>query len=331
MKKTKNSIKIFAVLIICFSFIITASAADSLVPLGNSVGIAITSDGAMVTGLLEDMVQNPCKEAGIEPGDVIKSVDGKEVHTNVALKKAVEQSGGKPIKIEYLRDGKTYSVTVTPQKCDSGEYIIGVRIRDGIAGVGTMTYYDPKDGSFGALGHGVSDSETNVLMPIEDGYLLHSSVASVKKGKVQNPGELIGEYNTHESFADIKTNTDCGIFGKIRKGEEPQNISGMPVAKKDEIKRGEATILSNIEGTEVKEYAVEITSIYFDGEKTKNMMIRVTDPVLLEKTGGIVRGMSGSPIIQDGKIVGAITHVLVNNPTKGYAIFIENMLAEAAE
>ncbi|MBQ9986231.1 MAG: SpoIVB peptidase [Oscillospiraceae bacterium] len=330
MQKTKNSIKIFAAVIICFSFIITASAANELIPLGHTTGIVLSSDGAMVVGFSDTTLPSPCKAAGIKVGDVIKSIGGVPVHSNGDLRKAVLASSGKELTVEYLRDGKLCSAQITPQKGENGEYVIGVMIRDGLAGIGTMTYYDPETKTYGALGHGVSDGETNVLIPIEDGSLLNSTVADVKKGKPGSPGELIGEYEPKNSFADIKKNTDCGIFGKI--SNEAKLGEGMkyPVAAKEEIKRGAATILSNIEGDEVREYSVEITSIYFDGEKTKNMLVRVTDPELLAKTGGIVRGMSGSPILQNGKLVGAVTHVLVNDPKKGYAIFIENMLDAAA-
>ena len=330
MQKTKNSIKIFAAVIICFSFIITASAANELIPLGHTTGIVLSSDGAMVVGFSDTTPPSPCKAAGIKVGDVIKSIGGVPVHSNGDLRKAVLASSGKELTVEYLRDGKLCSAQITPQKGENGEYVIGVMIRDGLAGIGTMTYYDPETKTYGALGHGVSDGETNVLIPIEDGSLLNSTVADVKKGKPGSPGELIGEYEPQNSFADIKKNTDCGIFGKI--SNEAKLGEGMkyPVAAKEEVKRGAATILSNIEGDEVREYSVEITSIYFDGEKTKNMLVRVTDPELLAKTGGIVRGMSGSPILQNGKLVGAVTHVLVNDPKKGYAIFIENMLDAAA-
>lgn len=331
MHKTKNSIKIFAaVIIICFSFIITASAASELVPLGHTTGIKLLSDGAIVVGLSEDLGENPCRAAGIAPGDVIKSIDGKSIHLNSELKAAVEKCDGKSLKIEYARDGKTETAEVTPVKNESGEYVLGIWIRDSVAGIGTLTYYDPETKTYGALGHGISETDTNLLIPIERGALMKSRVTDVKRGSAGNPGELVGDYDLSHDFADIKKNTESGIFGKMTDTAEFDSMKRYPIADKNEIKRGKATILANIEGDAVKEYEIEITSIYFDGEKTKNMLVRATDPELLEKTGGIVRGMSGSPIIQDGKLIGAITHVLVNNPQKGYAIFIENMLAETA-
>ncbi|MBQ2840463.1 MAG: SpoIVB peptidase [Oscillospiraceae bacterium] len=330
MQKIKNSFNFFAVIIICFSLIITAAATDSLVPLGHTTGIKLDAGGAIVIGMSEDVDSNPCRSAGISEGDVIKSINGKRVYSNSDLKNAVLGCEGNPLKIEYVRNGKTETAEVTPTKNESGEFVLGIWIRDSIAGIGTLTYYDPETRKYGALGHGVSDSDTNLLIPIERGSLMNSTVAGVKRGSPGNPGELIGEYDLSHDFADIKKNTESGIFGTVSDFSAFENMKTYPVAKREEIHRGKATILSNLEGDKIEEYQIEITSIYFDGEKTKNMLIRATDPRLIEKTGGIVRGMSGSPILQDGKIVGAVTHVLVNDPKKGYAIFIENMLSEAA-
>ncbi len=330
MQKIKKSIKIFAVFIISLSFIITARAADSLIPLGHTTGIKLLSDGAIVTELMDEISDNPCRAAGIAPGDVIKSVDGSPIHSNEELKRAVTGCNGRGIAVEYERNGEVKSATITPVKSSEGEYLLGIRIRDSVAGIGTLTYYDPQTQTYGALGHGVSEGDTNVLIPTQRGALMKSKVESVVRGTPGKPGELRGEYDFKYDFADITKNTESGIFGKIKDCTEFEGMTAYPVASKNEIKRGRATILSNVEGDEVKEYEIEITSIYFDGEKTKNMLVRATDPELISKTGGIVRGMSGSPIIQDGKLVGAITHVLVNNPQKGYAIFIENMLDAAA-
>ncbi|MBR5543194.1 MAG: SpoIVB peptidase [Oscillospiraceae bacterium] len=331
MKKIKKQTKIFAALLLAFLFVIPVSAAGiELVPLGHTAGIRVSSSGAIVIALSENMAENPCRAAGIAPGDVIQSVDGKEIATNRDLHDAVVKSGGKEITVEYLREGMKCTCAVTPKKNSEGEYAIGVLIRDGVAGIGTMTYFDPQTKTYGALGHGISDSDTSILIPAREGALLPSEVSDVVKGKAGTPGELRGEYDISHEFATIDKNTDSGIFGKV--SDETALFlknKSYAVADKSEIKRGAATILSNIEGDEVKEYEIEITAISKDGEKTKNMLISATDPELLSKTGGIVRGMSGSPILQNGKIVGAVTHVLVNDPTKGYAIFIENMLNAA--
>ena len=331
MKKIKNFKKVFVAFLVALSLLITVSAVDSLVPLGHTAGIKLSSRGAMVVSLATSDADNPCRLAGIGPGDIIRSVDEKEISGNRDLREIVLKCEGKSLSVEYQRGEETKKCTITPRLGDNGEYSIGVFIRDSIAGIGTMTYYDPETKSYGALGHGVCDGETNSIIPVDHGSLMGSSVREVKQGKSGQPGELCGDYEAKDEFATIEKNTNSGIFGKV-KNEESLHIGreAYPVAKKDEIKKGKATILSNIEGDGVCEYEIEITAISKNGEKTKNMMIRAVDPKLLSKTGGIVRGMSGSPIIQNGKIVGAVTHVLVNDPTRGYAIFIENMLDAAA-
>ena len=326
MKNLKISSKILAVVIISLSLIISASAADSLIPLGHTTGIAISSEGAVVIGFSEDLSLNPAKNAGIAPGDIIKKVEDKQIFSNSDLIAAVEESHGKPLTIEYIRNGKTNTAKLCPAQAEDGKFVLGLWVRDAVAGIGTLTYLNPDDNSYGALGHGISDSKTNTLVPLRDGELFLSTVQSVKKGKAGEPGELIGSYDTSKTFASIAKNMEAGIFGKIKNPDFLRGDGALPIAKHTDIKKGEATILSNVEGDEVKEYKIEIMNIYHGGENTKNMLIRATDPELIEKTGGIVCGMSGSPIIQDGKIVGAVTHVLVNDPTKGYGIFIENML-----
>lgn len=330
MKNFKISSKILVAIIISLSLIISASAVDSLVPLGHTTGISISAEGAVVVGFSEDLTPNPAKDAGLAPGDIIRKIENKKITRNSDVLSAVLESQGNPVTIEYVRNGKTHTATATPTKDEEGTFLLGLWVRDSVAGIGTLTYLDPEDNSYGALGHGISDSKTNTLIPLSDGELFYSTVESVKKGKSGEPGELVGSFDTENSFAFITKNTEAGIFGKIKNPDLLRGDGALPIAKRGEIKKGEATILSNVEGDEVKEYKIEIMHIYHGGEATKNMLIRATDPALLEKTGGIVCGMSGSPIIQDGKLVGAVTHVLVNDPTKGYGIFIENML-EAAE
>lgn len=325
----KKSKFLFAAIAILLSFAISAGAVDALIPLGRTTGINLSSDGAMVVSYSENINPNPAKTAGIAPGDIILRVGERKIFSNRELVEEVSKSDGNPLVFEYSRNGKTHTATVTPAKTDDG-YAVGIWVRDGIAGIGTLTYLNPEDNSYGALGHGISDTETNTTIPIRQGSLMPSSVSGVKKGRAGEPGELHGTFDLNSSFATIDKNSVCGIFGKVTDTSYFQKTDAIPLAKRGEIKRGPAKILSNIDGEEVCEYDIEICGIYFDGEKTKNMLIRATDPRLLEKTGGIVCGMSGSPIIQNGKLVGAVTHVLVNDPTNGYGIFIENMLAEAA-
>ena len=328
MKNFKISSKIFVALILSLALTLSAAAADSLIPLGHTTGISISSDGAVVIGFSEDVAPNPAKAAGLLEGDIIKSANGRKILSNSDLISAVTESGGESITIEYIRNGKTHTAKAAPKKSEDG-FVLGVWVRDSVAGIGTLTYLNPEDNSYGALGHGISDSKTNTLIPLRGGELFPSTVQSVKRGKSGEPGELRGNFDASKTFASIIKNTDEGIFGKVTDASVLKKNKPYPIAKRGEVRRGEATILSNVEGDEVKEYKIEIMNIYHGGEATKNMLIRATDPELLEKTGGIVCGMSGSPILQDGKIVGAVTHVLVNDPTKGYGIFIENMLDAA--
>ena len=321
----KKSKILFAAIAILLTLAVSASAVDALIPLGRTTGINLSSDGAMVISHSENINPNPAKSAGIAPGDVILRVGERKIFSNSDLVDEVLKSGGNPLVFEYSRNGKTHTATVIPTKTDDG-YAVGIRVRDSIAGIGTLTYLNPEDNSYGALGHGISETETNIVIPVRQGYLMPSSVSGVKKGRAGEPGELQGTFHLDSPIATIEKNSVCGIFGNITDSSYFENTNAIPLAKRAEIKRGPAKILSNIEGEEVCEYDIEIIGIYFDGEKTKNMLIRATDPRLLEKTGGIVCGMSGSPIIQNGKLVGAVTHVLVNDPTKGYGIFIENML-----
>ncbi len=328
--KRKNfSIKFAFLFLIALSLIITAYAADTLVPVGHTAGIRLHLSGAVIVDV-SDIPENPASKAGLATGDIIKKIDGKEINSNEEVRDVVRNSEGKELSIEYERGGKTRFAKVTPVKGEDGEYMIGLVIRSSIAGIGTVTYYDPETKTYGALGHGITEADTNVRVPVGDGALMKSTVSDVKRGEKGKPGELCGEYDTSVNFADIEKNSDCGIFGKVSDGEAFRGMKEYPIARKDEIRRGKVKILTNIDGDKVSEFEAEITNIYFDGEKTKNMLIHVTDEKLLEKTGGIVRGMSGSPIIQNGKLIGAVTHVLVNDPTRGYGIFIENMINAAA-
>ncbi len=306
-----------------------ALEADHLIPIGHTTGIKMYSEGAIVIGTsavpTDKGNSNPAE--GIAPGDVITKVNGAAIENSEEFRDKVRQSGGKPIKLTVLKDGKEKQFSLTPVKDTDGEYKLGLWVRDSMAGIGTITFYDPESNTFGALGHGICDTETGVLIPFKEGSVMESTVEDVKPGQVGEPGELKGNYNLKEDYGLLLNNTDCGIFGKVLQKKEFLNKNPLPVAENDEVKCGPATILSNIDGDDVREYQIEIAKIYPSNENdTKNMMIKICDKKLIEKTGGIVQGMSGSPIIQNGKIVGAVTHVLVNDPTRGYGIFIENML-----
>ncbi len=274
----------------------------------------------MVTGF-ED--HSTAREAGLKKGDVILSVNGKIIHTIQELRDGVNE---KQILLKVSRKGKEHTFQVEPNETSEGRKI-GVYIRDSMAGIGTVTYYDPETGNFGALGHGVNDTDADVLLPLEAGVVVPSSVTGIEKGKCGEPGELKGMFNIHKILGSVNQNTDFGIFGKLRELPKGKTVT---TAETHEIRTGAATILSNIQGAQVQSYSVEILKIYTNSDGSgKDMLLQVKDEELLKKTGGIVQGMSGSPIIQDGKLVGAVTHVLVNDPTRGYGIFIENMLHAA--
>ena len=236
-------------------------------------------------------------------------------------------SGGE-ITLRVLRGDKTMQFAVTPSAGKNGGEL-GVWLRDGMAGLGTVSFYDPATGLYGALGHAVNDIDTGVLIPVRDGEIMAAEVSGVVRGECGKPGELLGSFDSDAELGSIETNCTSGIFGQLDRNCSIAGGCALEMAQRHEIMVGEATVLAGVDGT-VREYAVEISRIYPGETGGRDLLITVTDPALIEKTGGIVQGMSGSPIIQDGKLVGAVTHVLVNDPTRGYGIFIENML-EAAE
>ena len=290
---------------------------NMLVPGGNTVGIKLYSKGLVITGF-EDA--SAAREAGLKKGDVILAVDGEIIHTAQNLRDKLD---GEPVILSVLRKGREERFRVKPDDRKIGAYI-----RDSMAGIGTVTYYDPETGSFGALGHGVNDMDAEVILPLEAGVVVSSSVSEIKKGKCGEPGELKGVFDVHKILGSVERNTEMGIFGKLK---EPLNGKPLPLADEEEIETGAAVIFSNITGTQVQSYSVEILKLYpQDDGDGKDLLLKVTDKELLSQTGGIVQGMSGSPIIQDGKLVGAVTHVLVNSPDTGYGIFIENMLDAAS-
>lgn len=305
-----------------------------VVPVGRAVGIRLFSDGVMVVGFSQIPAADgnvvPAKSCGLREGDVITHINAAEVDTIEEVQAELEKIGGEEMSIRAVRDGKTVQVTAQAVKCSTdGSYKLGAWLRDSMAGIGTVTYYDPESGEFGALGHGINDIDTAILMPLERGGVLSASVTDVKKGKKGEPGELHGEFDTSLDIGELWANTSSGIFGVLNR-----NISTgetVEVADFDEIKPGKAVICSNIAGTETKMYEVEITKIFSHADDGRDMMIKVTDPELLNATGGIVQGMSGSPILQNGKLIAAVTHVLVGDPTQGYAISAQRMMETGAE
>ena len=296
-----------------------SAAPETVIVGGNIIGLKIKSDGVAIVEFTHAAPQ----KAGLKRGDVLQKIDDKTVRSASDVVQAVQSSDGRPLKLTVLRGSETKNFTLAATQSAEGKKL-GILVRDEITGVGTVTYYNPEDGTFGALGHGISDGST--LMPVREGDVLPSQVAAVTKGRSGDPGCLQGTVCGREKSGEILKNTPQGIFGTI---EQPQGKE-MPVAAVSEIRTGKAQIISNVHGNDVRYYDVQILALYPNERNDRNLLLKVTDPDLLHETGGIVQGMSGSPIIQDGKLVGAVTHVLINDPTMGYGIFIENMLNAAA-
>ena len=312
---------------------VEAAVSRKVIPLGKAVGIKLFSDGVLVVGLspveTEAGSSYPGRDCGLKAGDVITHINGGEVDTIEEVQALVAQQEGEPLTIEAVRGQRQLQLTVAAVENSQGVYQLGVWLRDSMAGIGTMTFYDPSSGVFGALGHGINDVDTAMLMPLESGSIMPATVDQVKKGASGQPGELHGQFDLTRDLGTLYANTNLGIFGQMPKETVGSAVEPVEVARRDQVETGPATILSNIRGDEVEEFEIKITHLYPDGDGTRSMMVEVTDPELLAATGGIVQGMSGSPILQNGRLVGAVTHVLVNDPARGYGILAENMLKQA--
>lgn len=290
-----------------------------VVPCGTPFGIKVKSDGVMV---IETAERSPAARAGIKAGDVIVSVNGREVFTNSEIDEAVQLSEERT-EIILRRNGGELSVRLVPER-NGGALRIGAWVRDSAAGIGTLTFLDPDSLAFGGLGHAVSDATTGGAVPLRSGEITSAEIYDVIKGKEGCAGELCGTIPPNSDIGELAGNTAAGVFGRLC---EPLEGERVPVAFRQEVKTGAATILTTVDGDAPREYSIEIERInLLDLNGSKGMVIRITDGELLEKTGGIVRGMSGSPIIQNGMLVGAVTHVLVSDPARGYAVFAESML-----
>ena len=308
-----------AVLVVVYSM--PAQAARLLVPVGEVVGLSL-SEGTVTVAAFHEDFGAAAREAGVQIGDEIVSLDGRAVDSAQDLYDALKRSGG-TVTVCLRREGRDRQVRLQPAATAEGPRL-GVYIREGVTGIGTVTWYDPSRGTFGALGHGISDSR-GTLAPMDSGWVYEAAVESVKKGRCGEPGQLRGAVRSQTPAGRLSANTAFGVFGSGAKwtGE------ALPAAEPGQVREGKAQILSNVTGDEIALYDVRILKCRPDGDG-RDLVLEVTDPALLEATGGIVAGMSGSPIIQDGKLVGAVTHVLVNDPTRGYGIFIENMLTAAS-
>ena len=310
---------------------VPAAAAD-LIPMGQAVGIEAAADGLLISGFTEvetpEGAVSPAKDAGLRVGDVISTVDGKRVTTAEDLQEALASAGEQAV-VRVNRGGLEKRCTVHFAFPEGGGAQMGVMLRDGITGIGTVTYCDPATGAYGALGHGVTDEESGALLPIKDGTLTRADISGVKSAGDGAAGSLLGSFADGESFGDVEENTVFGIFGALTETPALQCVETLSDA---EIQPGPAVIRSTLSGGEVREYDVTIDRVYRENGCTR-FLLTVTDEALLSEAGGIVQGMSGSPILQDGKLAGAVTHVLLEDSTRGYGVSIDTMLnaAQTAE
>ena len=311
--------------------------ATKLVPLGMTIGVRINTDGVMVlgTGPVHGADGNTSKpsDGKLLAGDLIVTVNNVPVKSKEALEQMVAESKG-DLYVLVRRDGAEVLLTITPALSAADNTLrMGAWVRDSTKGIGTLTFYDPETKRFGALGHGIMDVDTKLLMSVKDGMIMPSTVTSVKRGARGAPGELEGVVESTRVLGTVTENGTSGIFGRLAQNDtEPFSAEAIPAATRNQIQTGPATILTNAVDNRVQAFDIRIENINrFVTDETKSMVIRITDPALLAVTGGIVQGMSGSPILQNGKIVGAVTHVFVQDPTKGYGIFIEYMLANLFE
>ena len=302
-----------------------AETERKLIPGGGVFGIRISCDGVLVVGFREG--GSAGSDAGLRAGDLIVSVNGRKIGTVEELTDAVANSGGRPLSLSAVWEEETLPLTVTPARYDGGEWQLGIFVRDNAAGIGTVTFVDPETGAFGGLGHAIGDGKTGKPIRLKNGTVTGVILDGIKRGKTGEPGELRGMLRPG-GIGVVESNTECGVFGRFSEIPEGKAI---PVAAPDEVREGEATILCTLKNGSVGEYAVEIGDLGSKTGCTRCFSVKVTDPALLALTGGIVRGMSGSPILQNGRLIGAVTHVMVGDPTRGYGIYLDSMLRAMEE
>lgn len=326
LKKFKKSI----FLLLLFLFIIPINVfaySDKIIVGGQNIGISLNSKGVLIVGTYEVNGTSPAKEAGLKTGDIIEKINGNKISNIEQMATEINKVKEEKISLTYLRDNKEKETTLNLYKDENNIYKTGLYVKDSVTGIGTLTFIDPNTKIFGALGHEIQEQATGKIFEIKDGTIFSSEVTDVVPSSDGSPGEKRAEYNKEDVTGEVKENTTQGIFG-----EYTAEISGgktYNVAEPSEIKKGNAKILTVLNGTEVKEYEINITQINSEKQKNKNFVFEIIDKELLNKTNGIIQGMSGSPIIRGDNIIGAVTHVVIDNPHKGYGIFITNMLEEA--
>lgn len=306
-----------------------------LIPCGTPFGIKLLTDGVIVVEVssfeTKNGISSPAYDAGIRTGDIVKSINGKKVCSNEDIEKIISESNGEKMQFNIVRDNQTKKINVIPELCETdNSYRIGLWVRDSSAGIGTLTFYNPENEVFAGLGHPVCDVDTGEILPLLKGEVVEAEINGIKKGKAGHPGELLGSFTINSAIGTLDINNINGLYGHLSVDKFENHA--VPLGMRQEIKIGKAYIYTTIDGNAPQKYEITIEKIdYNESQQCKNMIIKVTDKELLEKTGGIVQGMSGSPIIQNDKLVGAVTHVFVNNPTKGYAIFADTMYETSFE
>lgn len=294
-----------------------------LVPCGEPFGVKLITDGVMVVGLQDNSGKCAARESGIKKGDVIMSINGKSVGSNEDVGELISQSGGKSCKLIIMRDGKQKEIDLVPDSIN-GQYKAGMWVRDSSAGIGTMTFYDKSTGLFGGLGHPICDADIKTPLPLSQGKTGEVKLTEYSKSKSGSPGWLSGDFVNSSNTGTVYVNSDCGVFGELYSPPKTDHDE-VPLGFRQEIQNGEAEIYTSIDNTGPKKYKIRISGIDLTGNASHDFDIEVIDSGLLEKTGGILQGMSGSPIIQNGRLVGAVTHVLVDDPKCGFAVFADRM------
>ena len=307
-----------------------------LIPGGQALGVAMRTEGVLIVGV-SDVAEgiSPAKSAGLLAGDVITGVNGTPIATAEELTTLLNKLGATPVHIAYRRAGESRTALLTPHKDETtGAVRLGAWVRDSTAGVGTLSFYDPETKRYAALGHAITDGDTGSVLSVSEGQVLKANIVAVQKGQKGVPGELKGSFlREGEVLGDIRRNSILGIYGTLDSAAHNALYpEGLPIGLRSGVHTGTASILSSVDGTGIHEYAIEITRVNPQtAPAPKSMVLRVTDERLLDATGGIVQGMSGSPILQDGRIIGAVTHVFVSDPTQGYGVYVDWMLQEAAQ
>ena len=310
-----------------------------VVPLGELVGLKLYTNGVLVVGMseisgIDKNTYKPYENTGILEGDMIVEINEKSITNTTELIECVNNSKGKEISVKYVRDGETIETNIKPVETDKDDYKLGLWVRDAAAGVGTISFYEPETGLFASLGHGIIDVDTSKLLDISTGEFVTTNIVSITKGEKGNPGKIQGSVENQKTIGEVYKNTEFGVFGKVSNTSvlNEDLTKTIKVASRNEIKKGKATIRCTLENNKKKEYEVEIQKIYANNNSdNKSMLVKITDEELLEKTGGIIQGMSGSPIIQNGKLIGVLTHVLVSDPTVGYGVFADLMVEKMKE